>query len=148
MASNVHHMTRKYGGLTGSFAEQLQRFAEDTMDRADEIFREIVMQVGESVIRLTPVDTGDLRGAWRLSIDGYDSSLPETPDKDGSETIARMLADVGALSFGQAAFIQNNLPHAIPNEYGHSSQAPSGMVRITQARFQEIVQQAVREVAQ
>lgn len=141
--ANVHHMTRKYGGLSGSFTSQLQQFADETMEKADSIFRDVVMQVGESVIRLTPVDTGALRGAWRLSIDGYDTSVPETPDKDGGDTVARMLSDVGALTFGQAAYIQNNLPHAIPNEFGHSSKSPNGMVRVTQARFSEIVKSAI-----
>lgn len=143
--ANVHHMSRKYGGLSGSFTAQFQQFADETMEKADSIFRDVVMQVGESIIRLTPVDKGDLRGAWRLSIDGYDTSVPETPDKDGGDTIARMLAEVDSLTFGQAAYIQNNLQHAIPNEYGHSTQAPNGMVRITAARFASIVAQAVRE---
>ncbi len=38
----------------------------------------------------------------------------------------------------------NNLPYAIALEYGHSDQAPGGMVRITQARFQQIVEEAIR----
>lgn len=145
MASNVHHMTRKFGGLSGSFAEQLEQFAEETMDQADEIFRDVVMLVAGVIIRLSPVDVGTFRGAWRLSIDGYDTSVPDTPDKEGSETLAAMLAEVQSLTFGQAAFIQNNLKYAVPLEFGHSTQAPTGIVRIAQARFQELVQQAIRE---
>ena len=146
MASNVHHMTRKYGGLSGSFSEQIQQFTDDTMERADEIFRDLVMLVAGSVVRLSPVDTGTFKGAWRLSIDGYDTSIPETPDKQGGETLAAMLSEVGSLTFGQAAFIQNNLVYAIPLEYGHSQgKAPNGMVRITLAIFQQLVQQAIRE---
>jgi hypothetical protein len=38
----------------------------------------------------------------------------------------------------------NNLPYAVPLEYGHSKQAPGGMVRITLARFQQIVDEAIR----
>jgi len=143
--ANVHHMTRKYGGLSGSFREQLQQFADDTMGRADAIFRDLVMLVAGSVVRLSPVDTGTFKGAWRLSIDGYDTSVPDTPDKEGGEVLARMLAEVGALTYGQAASLQNNLPYAIPLEYGHSQKAASGMVRVTAARFQQLVEQAIRE---
>lgn len=143
--ANVHHMTRKYGGLSGSFTAQLQQFADETMERADSIFRDVVMSMAGVIVRLSPVDTGNFKGAWRLSIDGYDTSVPETPDKQGGEVLARMLAEVGNLTFGQAAFLQNNLPYAVPLEFGHSAQAPTGIVRIAQAQFQQLVQQAIRE---
>lgn len=143
--ANVHHMTRKYGGLSGSFTSQLQQFADDTMEKADSIFRDVVMSMAGVIVRLSPVDTGNFKGAWRLSIDGYDTTVPETPDKQGGEVLARMLAEVGNLTFGQAAYLQNNLPYAVPLEYGHSTQAPTGIVRIAQAQFQQLVQQAVRE---
>ena len=48
------------------------------------------------------------------------------------------------MTAGQVAFIVNNLPYAIPLEYGHSTQAPNGMVRITVERFQQIVDAAAR----
>lgn len=143
--ANVHHMTRKYGGLSGSFTAQLQQFADETMEKADSIFRDVVMSMAGVIVRLSPVDTGNFKGAWRLSIDGYDTTVPETPDKQGGEVLARMLAEVGNLTFGQAAYLQNNLPYSVPLEFGHSTQAPAGIVRIAQAQFQQLVQQAVRE---
>lgn len=143
--ANVHHMSRKYGGLSGSFTAQLQQFADETMEKADSIFRDVVMSMAGVIVRLSPVDTGNFKGAWRLSIDGYDTTVPETPDKQGGEVLARMLAEVGNLTFGQAAYLQNNLPYAVPLEFGHSTQAPTGIVRIAQAQFQQLVQQAVRE---
>jgi hypothetical protein len=143
--AKVHHMTRKYGGLSGSFTAQLQQFADETMEKADSIFRDVVMSMAGVIVRLSPVDTGNFKGAWRLSIDGYDTTAPETPDKQGGEVLARMLAEVGNLTFGQAAFLQNNLPYAVPLEFGHSTQAPTGIVRIAQAQFQQLVQQAIRE---
>jgi hypothetical protein len=115
------------------------------MDRADSIFRDVVMSMAGVIVRLSPVDTGKFKGAWRLSIDGYDTAVPETPDKQGSEVLAKMLTDIGNLTFGQAAYLQNNLPYAVPLEFGHSQQAPSGIVRIAQAQFQQLVQQAIRE---
>lgn len=141
---NIHHMTRKYGGLSGSFSAQLQQFADETMDSADSIFRDVVMMVGETLVRLSPVDEGTFRGAWRFSIGAQDDTVYETPDKDGSETVARMLAGVGDLTFGQVANIQNSTIYGIPLEFGHSQQAPNGFLRITITRFQEMVNQAVR----
>jgi nitroimidazol reductase NimA-like FMN-containing flavoprotein (pyridoxamine 5'-phosphate oxidase superfamily) len=51
---------------------------------------------------------------------------------------------VQSLTIGQTAYLVNNLPYAVPLEYGHSKQAPGGMVRITLARFQQVVDEAIR----
>jgi hypothetical protein len=45
---------------------------------------------------------------------------------------------------GPPIYIVNNLPYAIPLEYGHSSQAPQGMVRLAAIEFQQLVDEAVR----
>ena len=55
-----------------------------------------------------------------------------------------MTAGVHPLKLGDTAYLVNNLPYAVPLEYGHSSQAPAGMVRVTIAEFQQIVEAAVR----
>ncbi len=146
MASNVHHMTRKYGGLQGTFAEQLEGFADYAKEMADEIFKSVVIQVGASVINLSPVDTGRFLANWQFSIDSVNSGEIDATDQMGDETLARFVGEVGPLTYGQTAYIYNNLVYGPSLEYGHSRQAPRGMVRITLARFQEIVQQAIREV--
>jgi len=45
---------------------------------------------------------------------------------------------------GQTVYLLNNLPYSVPLEYGHSKKAPQGMVRMTLARFQQIVDDVVR----
>ncbi|MDH4432935.1 hypothetical protein QEP21_21635, partial [Pseudomonas shirazica] len=65
-------------------------------------------------------------------------------DPKGNETIAQLEAQVAALTIGQTAYIVNNLIYAVPLEYGHSTQAPKGMVRVTLDRFQGIVDEAIR----
>lgn len=147
MASNVHHMTSKYGGLTGTFSEQLEGFAEYAKAAADEIFKSVVIQVGSSIINLSPVDTGRFLANWQFSINSTSNASLDETDQMGDKTLARFVKEVGPLTYGQTAFLYNNLIYAVPLEYGHSRQSPAGMVRITAARFQEIVQQAIREVA-
>jgi hypothetical protein len=65
-------------------------------------------------------------------------------DPSGGVTLAKLRLQVEQLTIGQTAYIVNNLPYAAPLEYGHSKQAPGGMVRITLARFQQIVDEAIR----
>nr|WP_323615363.1 HK97 gp10 family phage protein [Pseudomonas putida] len=146
MANSVHHMTSRYGGLEGSFAQQLQQFRDQTLEDMTEVFQRVMIEIGASIIRLSPVDTGRFRGNWQFTVDTPASASLDNYDPQGHETIAKLVADVQHLSYGQTAYLVNNLIYSIPLEYGHSGQAPKGMVRITRDRFQQIVEQAVQEV--
>ncbi|MFW3895288.1 HK97 gp10 family phage protein [Pseudomonas bharatica] len=142
----ANHMTSRFGGLNGSFAQQLQRFRDQTLDAMDEVFRRVMIEIGTTVIRLSPVDTGRFRGNWQFTVDAPANASLDNLDPNGHETIAKLVGDVQRLSYGQTAYLVNNLIYSIPLEYGHSGQAPAGMVRITLAGFQQMVEQAVREV--
>lgn len=134
----------KYAGKQGSFALQLAQFAEQAKEAVDASLREIVIELGNSLIRMSPVDTGRFRGNWQFSIEAPAAGTLSTLDPTGTEATARIAGDSILFRAGETAFIVNNLPYAIPLEYGHSDQAPQGMVRVTQARFQQIVLEAIR----
>ena len=146
--ANVHHMTRKYKGKQGNFSESLDEFKDYAMDMATQIFRSVVIEVGSSVIRLSPVLTGQFKGNWALTIDTTYTQKTAPVDKEGQDTINELVRRAQSLNYGQTAYIVNNLPYGVPLEYGYSKKAPAGMVRITQARFQQIISQAVEELAQ
>ncbi|MDI2590027.1 hypothetical protein POF45_01090 [Pseudomonas sp. 681] len=211
----------KYAGLNGSFAENIRQFAEQAQAGLDATFREIVIEIGSSVIRMSPVGNpeiwtanvahrqantaaadaydfkvavrntvinltdsnfnkagqlkrgvkyakpltkterdqnfnvnglvagkgyvgGRFRGNWQFSIDAPAEGVLDQIDPAGGVTLAKLKLQVEQLTMGQTAYIVNNLPYAVPLEYGHSRQAPGGMVRITLARFQQIVDEAIR----
>ncbi len=140
----ANHMTSRYGGQQGSFAESLAAFAEQTKEAIDDVFRDVVIEIGTSVIRLSPVDTGRFKGNWQFTVGAPSNQSIDTFDKAGHETIATLVAEVSKLEAGQVAYIVNNLVYGVPLEYGHSDQAPAGMVQITLARFQQIVEEAIR----
>ena len=140
----ANHMTSRYGGQQGSFAESLAAFAEQTKEAIDDVFREVVIEIGTSVIRLSPVDTGRFKGNWQFTVGAPSNQSIDTFDKAGHETIATLVAEVSKLEAGQVAYIVNNLVYGVPLEYGHSDQAPAGMVQITLASFQQIVEEAIR----
>lgn len=137
-------MKAKYGGKSGSFALELAKFAEQATEAIDASLREIIFEVAGSLIRMSPVDSGRFRGNWQFSLMTPDNSTSLNVDPTGAETLGRIVAEAGAFTAGQVAYITNSLPYAIPLEYCHSTQAPGGMVRITLARFQQIVDEAVR----
>jgi len=214
-------MASKYSGLSGGFAAQIQAFANQAQQAIDATLREIVIEIGSSVIRMSPVGNpeiwaanvahrqknareaddydfkvaarntvinltesnftksgklkkgvkyakpltkaervqnfnvnglvsgkdyvgGRFRGNWMFSIGSPDSTTTDEVDPSGRKSTARIVD--GAIEFkaGDTAYITNSLPYAIPLEFGHSQQAPGGMVRITVARFQQIVLEAIR----
>jgi hypothetical protein len=137
-------MQAKYGGKSGNFALELAKFAEQATEAIDASLREIVIEVGNSLIRMSPVDSGRFRANWHLSIDVVESVTFSDVDPTGQETIASIVSALSDFTAGQTAYLINNLPYAVPLEYGHSTQAPKGMVRVTLARFQAIVNEAVR----
>ncbi|AZC17581.1 hypothetical protein [Pseudomonas sp. CMR5c] len=211
----------RYAGRNGSFAENIRQFAEQAQAGIDATFREIVIEIGSSVIRMSPVGNpeiwaanvafrakntaeadaydanvevrnviksltpsnftkagklrrgvkyakpltkterdqnfnvnglvagkdyvgGRFRGNWQFSIDTPAEGVLDQIDPSGNVTLAKLKLQVEQLTIGQTAYIVNNLPYAVPLEYGHSQQAPGGMVRITLARFQQIVDEAIR----
>ena len=134
----------RYAGATGSFALDLAKFAQQAQEAIDETLQEVVIELGNSLIRMSPVDTGRFRGNWQFSIGAPAGGGLDTTDPSGNEASARIVGDSILFKAGETAFIVNNLPYAIPLEYGHSDQAPGGMVRITLARFQAIVEEAIR----
>ncbi|MEV4909069.1 hypothetical protein AB0N46_31025 [Streptomyces albidoflavus] len=194
-------MSRAGAGQSGSFALSLAEFAAQAKEAIDASLREIIIEVGNSLIRMSPVGNpeiwaqnavesqynkavedhnsglrndpanvtkagrlkpgrklhdgmdisapsgyvgGRFRGNWMFNIGSPDSTTTEEVDPNGAKSTARIVA--GAIEFkaGDTCYITNSLGYAIPLEFGHSTQAPSGMVRVTVARFQQIVLEAIR----
>ncbi|WP_122572169.1 hypothetical protein [Pseudomonas viridiflava] len=214
-------MASRYAGLSGDFAAQITAFAAQATEAIDSSCREIIIEIGSSVIRMSPVGNpeiwvanmafrdantraaddydfkvslrntvinltesnftkssklkrgvkyakpltktervqnfnvnglvagqdyvgGRFRGNWMLGIGAPDGTTTEEVDPTGSKSTARIVNGVLEFHAGDVAYITNSLPYAIPLEFGHSTQAPGGMVRITVARFQQIVEAAIR----
>jgi hypothetical protein len=213
-------MTSKYAGKSGSFAAQIQAFADQANVAIDATLRDVVIRLGSSLITMSPVGDpeiwaenvafrgknkaeadaydanvevrnvvkaltpgnftrngnlkrgvkyakpltkaervqnfnvnglvsgkgyvgGRFRNNWMFSIGIPDSTTTEAVDPSGSKSMARIVDGSIEFKAGTRAFITNSLPYAIALEYGHSTQSPDGMVRVTLARFQQIVMDAI-----
>lgn len=90
---------------------------------------------------------GRFRGNWQVGLDAAPQGETGQVDKSGGKTLAAGTLVIERFRVGmQAVYFTNNVPYAYPLEFGHSSQAPGGMVRITVADFQRHFQAAVSEV--
>lgn len=90
---------------------------------------------------------GRFRGNWQVTMDAS-ASEPDMNriDKNGQSTIELGLIALEEFKVGTTGvFISNMLPYAYPLEFGHSSQAPQGMVRLTAREFGRMLSQSIRE---
>lgn len=151
-------MKRRTAGRSGMFSLQIEEWQLKALAAIEQTFQDVVIQVGESLVNLTPEDTGRAKGSWVLTIDRPASQSPERYDKGGNETIAALVAAANGLEPGQIAYIVSTLVYMPCLEFGlypdppktgnktvggFSKMAPRGMVRITVEQFQMIVRQAV-----
>lgn len=90
---------------------------------------------------------GHFRANWQIALDQPASGILDEIDAQGIATKNRLTAEVESIYAGSVAHITNNLPYGPRLEFeAWSSQAPQGMVRITVAEFQTMVNNAVKEV--
>ncbi len=128
-----------------SFEGDFRKFSEKLKIRSDKLVRRVVLGIAADIVKATPVDTGLARANWFFSFT-RDSSIDPTPSRNGASSISRAAAFASTLKAGPDFYIINNLPYIMALEYGHSTQAPAGMARITVARWQNIVNKALGEV--
>lgn len=91
---------------------------------------------------------GRFRGNWQVSFNHPSQGETGRIDKAGGETLAAGNLVIEQFKVGMTAvYFCNNVPYAYPLEFGHSHQAPGGMVRVTAAEFQRFFDDAAREVS-
>jgi hypothetical protein len=123
--------------MAGSFTIDLSRFASKARGDMRTVIRKITMEAFKRVILRTPVDTGRARANWSVSEGGMNTRFEiSAVDKSGSATIGTATQTVNGWECTGSIFLSNNLAYIVPLEYGHSKQAPGGMVRLTVAEMQ------------
>jgi hypothetical protein len=141
----------------GTFALDLQRFAEKTKEKADLAVGNIVARVSAELDRRSPVGDatywknpppkgytgGRFRGNWQLGVGTIPAGETGRIDKTGAATQGAIIAEIPTQAAGRVYWLANNVPYAEAIERGHSRQAPSGLVGLTAIMFQQIVDDAV-----
>jgi len=118
--------------MPGSFSIDLSRFKVKSEQQMKTVIQKITMEAFERVVLKTPVDTGRARASWSPSIGApTTASYPERMDKSGGVSIAAAQRAAFDWNCIGSIFLCNNLPYVGALEYGHSKQAPAGMVRVT-----------------
>lgn len=145
-----------------SLSLDLREWIAKAQGNAEQVVRAASVELFAAVVMRSPVGSPDLwqsppppgyvggrfRGNWQVSLGSPSTAVLNTIDKTGAATIA---AGEGVISSYDSSipriWFSNNLPYAYRLEYeSWSSQAPAGMVRVSIAEFQSIVDEKVREL--
>lgn len=112
------------------FNKALQKFMDvDVKGRTLTKYKAMVMDLGKSIVRDTPVDTGEARGNWRFTTSKVSAAYSRSArDVSGAGAIARLAATVGTLTLKKPVYMSNNAPYIERLENGWSKQAPAGML--------------------
>jgi hypothetical protein len=71
------------------------------------------------------------------------TEIIEGTDKTGAKVLTNTKQE-SEKAAGNIFYLVNNLPYIKPLEYGHSKQAPQGMVRISVVRFRQALKKAIK----
>lgn len=121
-----------------SFAKQLSAFVSGTQEKIDKTVKGATVTLAANVIVGTPKDTSAAQGNWQPSV-----GQPKTGvlDRLGAEAAIADVKTTVPDEAGSVVYISNNLPYIRKLEYGHSDQAPQGMVRVNAAQWPRIVKE-------
>lgn len=145
-----------------SFAQDIQKFAQHCIDNADLVVRKTVLDVGKSLVERTPVGNPELwknpdnkpdgyvgghaRANWSHSIGALVNQEFKEIDATGGASIDRIVGSVPVKAAGKVHYIQNSLPYMQALEDGHSTQAPAGIVAVTEVELHDYVEKAIGEL--
>jgi hypothetical protein len=130
-----------------SFTLDIQRFVDKAKGNVDLVVRKIAFDMFRRVVIKSPVDTGRFKSNWQVAIGSIPAGTLELNDKTGAATISQVTAATLGFKAGEVIYLVNNLAYARALEYGHSKQAPAGMVRVTIAEYNAVANKAAGEVA-
>jgi len=123
----------------------LQRIAQRNKQKAVKVMQNSLMRVGSPMVVMSPFDQGIFKGNWMAAYGTPDTSTTDAADKTGASSIGRLKSKVEVMQGGMILYFTNSMPYAERLEYGWSEQAPAGMVRVSVAGWQSIVEDEIRK---
>jgi hypothetical protein len=112
-----------------------------TEARMDKVFRRAAMDLFYACALPSPIDTGRFRANWNVAYNAVDKSTTASTDQS---RVLTEINKVATLPTDGSLYLTNSLVYAITLEYGHSAQAPNGMVRVALAQWPQILKNALK----
>lgn len=132
-----------------TFHDTVAKWIAKSQQGLEDVVRIMVANIHKDLVYGSPVDTGRFRANWQITANLPPYYALNQYDKDGKKTIAEGRRVTNAiLSRGAAVttiYFSNMLIYANALEYGHSKQAPAGVLGIVAIRLRSYVNNAITE---
>lgn len=127
-----------------SFTKDLEGFAKATEKALTDSLRDLVVEIGATVIKFSPVLTGRFKGNWQMTVGSPSTHSVPNYDEEGAATLAQLKIMAATLNPGEIAYIVNNLSYAYKVEVEGWTVTPAYMpAQRTYAEFEALVNEAV-----
>lgn len=141
------------------FGKDVLNWSKRTKERRDEVVSTVFKRLGTLIVRRTPIGDitlwqrapaegyrpGSLANNWFAGV-GEPAGFARNPANPSAVDSLSQINAAALVAPGKLMHIANPLPYARRVEYGWSTQAPQGMVRISVRDFTKLVKQAVADV--
>ncbi|MGC1329305.1 hypothetical protein, partial [Pseudomonas sp.] len=104
-------MSRAGAGQSGSFALSLAQFAEQAKAAVDASLREIIIELGNSVIRMSPVGNPEI---WAANVAHRQKNTRAADDYDYKVAIRNTLINLDDSNFTKAGKLRKGVKYAKP----------------------------------
>lgn len=131
------------------FISDINKWIAKSKAAQDMYVQTVVLEIDKRFVQKSPVLTGRFKNNWNISnaVPDFSTTLATAPNISQSKSAASIFS---IKANGQTVFITNALPYAFKIEYeGWSkTKSPQGVVRVTIAEMQTILNGAATEVKQ
>lgn len=122
------------------FSLKVGAFADALGLRVATVLRRTALAVQDEVTKMTPVDTGRARSNWNVEIDTVNPAV-----KKGRKN-GKGAKPTGRATAKSTFYVSNNVEYISELEYGSSTQAPHGMLRVVIPRHRRFMEDAAKRV--
>ena len=125
------------------FGDTVAQWCAEAEEKASQVVRWVIDEMGRRVIAYTPIDTGELVSNWNYSLTAPDNSVTAARNV----RTLNHLEDMPAKAIGHLHFISSGVAHAYFNEVGTSKMEARRMLGRVELEFPAIVDAAVARLA-
>lgn len=127
------------------FLQSINAFVDKAKANNELVVKKGCIEILQDIIRMSPVGQPELwqgyapkgyvggrfRGNWQVTFDAPATGELDRIDPTGMETLKDGIEQIGQYTYAnQSVYFTNNLPYSVKLEFGHSKQAPNGIVRV------------------
>lgn len=128
--------------MAGDFKSQIDAWIGKVDQKLNLFVRKVALDMFTRISQRTPVLTGRAVTNWMVA-KGTPITISTTDaDPTGTQAMQAAMSVFATYDWKVDAniFITNSVPYIMPLEHGHSKKAPNGMVKVTVAEFQDVIQ--------